>query len=378
MMHSDHAYEEADTHERRPTKTKRRRDPAANELMGDIGLPEGITVVSTGHEDELEIQPIETSKDLIEQPELAKDDLKLIPSRGYSMIINGASGSGKSTLLANYATNPNFFGPSKERPKGWFDKIFLFSPTAEGDDIQRALGIPKEHVCNDLDEAPQWLSVILKSQKQKLAGGGKAHKVPQYWFIFDDVIGETKFMKETTFLQCWYMVRHRNATTTCCIQHYKRLPKVCRQQASFIHFFGGNEQEVEQITEDFLPPRYTKKEFKSLITYATIHQYDFLTVCMKVGWENRFRHNLGQILRLDRLVAPERAPKKQKTADKKATEDDSSDNKSSISVSKNKLAKPLSQTKIRDVNVQEAIETILRSFVKKHEWQNEQATSALH
>ena len=83
MMHSDHAYEEADTHERRPTKTKRRRDPAANELMGDTGLPEGITVVSTGHEDELEIQPIETSKDLIEQPELAKDDLKLIPSRGY-------------------------------------------------------------------------------------------------------------------------------------------------------------------------------------------------------------------------------------------------------------------------------------------------------
>lgn len=342
-------------------------------------LPAGISIISTGHEEKLAVRPIETSKDLIEQPELAKDELKLIPSRGYSMIINGASGTGKSTLLANYATNPNFFGPSKERPKGWFDKIFLFSPTAEGDDIQKALGIPKNHVCNDLDEAPEWLSVILKSQKEKLSGGGKAHKVPQYWFIFDDVIGETKFMKEKTFLQCWYMVRHRNATTTCCTQHYKRLPKVCRQQASFIHFFGGNEQEVEQIVEDFAPPMYTKKEFRQLITYATIHQFDFLTVCMKVGWENRFRHNLGEILRLDRLAVGTRDHTKPKGLQDKS-EGEKQEKPGSISASNDNKgpSSRISQTKFQDVNVQEAIETILRSFIKKNEWQNEQKTSSFH
>lgn len=374
-------HEDEDNHSVRGCVYKRKRkrhlESPITDVLGDTGLPDGISVVSTGHEAELEIKPIATSKDLIEQPELAKDELKLIPSRGYSIIINGASGTGKSTLLANYATNPNFFGPSKDRPKGWFDKIFLFSPTADGDDVQKALGIPKAHVCNDMDEAPQWLALILKSQKEKLSGGGKAHKVPQYWFIFDDVIGETKFMNETTFLQCWYMVRHRNATTTCCTQHYKRLPKVCRQQASFIHFFAGNQQEVEQIVEDFAPPRYTKNEFRNLVTYATIEQYDFLTVCMKVGWVNRFRHNLGEILRLDRLVPYQKDDKKRG----KQSDDATKESPTSISVSKNNPVKPpqrISQTKFADVNVQEAIETILRSFIQKHEWQNEQKASGLH
>ena len=374
--------DENDMGQRRTLETKKfrsqkHRRESLTDVLGDTGLPDGITVVSSGHEAELEIKPIETSKDLIEQPELAQDELKLIPSRGYSIIINGASGTGKSTLLANYATNPNFFGPSKARPKGWFDKIFLFSPTADGDDVQKALGIPKSHVCSDMDEAPQWLSLILKSQKEKLSGGGKAHKVSQYWFIFDDVIGETKFMKEKTFLQCWYMVRHRNATTTCCTQHYKRLPKVCRQQASFIHFFAGNQQEVEQIVEDFAPPRYTKNEFRNLVTYATIQQFDFLTVCMKVGWVNRFRHNLGEILRLERLVPYQKDDKKHGKQNDGATKE----SPTSISVSKNNLVKPpqrISQTKFADVNVQEAIETILRSFIQKHEWQNEQKASGLH
>lgn len=372
---------QVDAQTERSSKKRPRQSPAQlASVLGDTGLPDGISIVSTGHEEELAIQPIETSKDLIEQPELAQDELKLIPSRGYSMIINGASGTGKSTLLANYATNPHFFGKSEKRPQGWFDKIFLFSPTADGDDIQKALGIPKSHVCNDMDEAPQWLSLILKSQKEKLAGGGKAHKVSQYWFIFDDVIGETKFMKETTFLQCWYMVRHRNATTTCCTQHYKRLPKVCRQQASFIHFFAGNQQEVEQIVEDFAPPRYTKSEFRSLVTYATLQQYDFLTVCMKVGWVNRFRHNLGQILRLDRLVGYQ---KKDKKPGQKGTEDSGKkkDSGTSISVSQDntsKKPKRISQTKFGDVNVQEAIETILRSYIQKYEWKNEQKASGLH
>lgn len=272
-------------------------------------LPTGVHVEDSGYGARLEIKKIETSKDLIEQPELAALDLKLIPSRGHSVIINGASGSGKSTLLANYATNPNFFGPSKERPRGWFDKIFLFSPTADGDDVQRSLNIPKQNVCTDMDEAPDWIETIFRSQKQKLAGGGKAHIAPQYWFIFDDVIGETQLLTNRQFLKCWYMIRHNNGTTTACTQHYKRLPKVCRQQASFIHFFAGNQAEVQQIVDDFAPPLYSKREFADIVTMATLNPYDFLTVCIKVPWPYRFRFNLGKIIVLDRLLQHTRDPK---------------------------------------------------------------------
>lgn len=267
-------------------------------------LPSGISVENVEGED-LEIKLIETSKDKIAQPRLAKDPRKIIPSLGASVIINGKSGSGKSTLLANYITGPQFYGKCEEKPEGWFDEIFLFSPTAGGDDVQKALGIKKEHVYTDLDEAPELIKVILDSQKAKLDGGGKAHKVPQYCVIFDDVIGETKFMGTKEFLQVFYMVRHRNCTTFICSQHYKKIPKVCRLQASFIHFFAGSQAEVEQVVEDYAPPMYTKNEFRELVNDATRGDHAFLTICMKVGWAHRFRKNLDKFFKLDRLAAEE-------------------------------------------------------------------------
>ncbi len=268
------------------------------------GLPPGVSSEAVEGED-LEIKKIETSKDKIEQPRLAKDPRKIIPSLGASIVINGKSGSGKSTLLANYITGPQFFGACEEKPNGWFDEIFLFSPTAGGDDIQKALGIKKNHVYTDLDEAPELIKVILDSQKEKLDGGGKAHKVPQYAVIFDDVIGETTFMGTKEFLQTFYMVRHRNCTTFICSQHYKKVPKVCRLQASFIHFFAGSQAEVEQVVEDFAPPEYTKNEFRQIVNTATRGDHSFLTICMKVGWDHRFRRNLDEFFKLDRLTAEE-------------------------------------------------------------------------
>jgi len=264
-------------------------------------LPAGITIDRVEGED-LEIKLIETSKDKIVQPRLAQDPRKIIPNLGASVIINGKSGSGKTTLLTSYLTLPQFYGKSKEKPKGWFDEIFWFSPTAGGDDIQKAVGVKKNHVYTDLDEAPELLKVILDSQAEKLDGGGKAHKVPQYAVVFDDVIGETKFLGTKEFLQVFYMVRHRNCTTFICSQHYKKVPKVCRLQASFIHFFAGSQAEVEQIVEDFAPPQYTKNEFREMVNMATLGDHTFLTICMKIGWEYRFRRNLDEFFKLTRLT----------------------------------------------------------------------------
>ena len=79
---------------------------------------------------DLEVSSIGTSKDAIEQPELAKDENMYIPPLESSVIISGKSDSGKSTLLANLLKNSRFYGPNDRKPNGWFDKIFLFSPTA--------------------------------------------------------------------------------------------------------------------------------------------------------------------------------------------------------------------------------------------------------
>ena len=260
---------------------------------------------------DLSISEVPTSKDKIEQPDLAADENMYIPPRGSSVIICGKSGSGKSTLLARLITDGRFYGKSPERPKGWFDKIFIFSPTADGDDVQRALGIEKKYVFTDLEEAAELLEVILDTQKSKLEGGDRAHKVEQYAIIFEDIIGDRQFMNEPAFTKCFYMVRHTNCTTFLCTQHFTRVPRVCRLQANFVFFFQGSASEVETITEEFAPPQYTKKEFAVLVTEATKAKYSFLTINMKTGWDKRFRRGLGEFVLLDRLVDPEEQQQEQ-------------------------------------------------------------------
>lgn len=258
----------------------------------------------------LEIQPIETSKDKILQPALAKDERKIIPPLGSSIIISGKSGSGKSTLLTNLMKDGRFYGRSPEKPDGWFSKKFLFAPTGASDDILKALDIPEKHVFTDLDEAPPFLKVIQDSQGKKLKGGKKADTVDQICVIFEDVIGETSFMNTREFRKMFYMVRHINCTTFICTQHFNRVPRMCRLQASYIAFFAGSASETEIIAEMFAPPMYTKKEFIELVNEATKGDFSFLGICMKVGWKYRFRRNLNEFFVLPRLMENENTQKK--------------------------------------------------------------------
>ena len=240
---------------------------------------------------DLKIKKLETSKDEIKQPPLAKHKNMYIAPLGSSVLICGKSGSGKTTLLTNFLTDTRFY-------KGWFKKVFLFSPTANGDDVQRALKIPEKHVFTDLEQAPACLDIIIKSQKEKLKGGGKAGKVDQYAVIFDDVIGDTKFMNDKSFVKCFYQIRHINGTTFICSQHFKRIPRVCRLQSNFIHYFACSQTEVDTLTEEFCPPRVKRQVFAEIVNDATEEPFSFFTINMKVPWKIRFRKNLDEIIQL--------------------------------------------------------------------------------
>lgn len=244
--------------------------------------------ISTG---DLKIKPRQTTKDEIQQPDLAKRDEMIIPPLGSSVIISGKSGSGKSTLLNNYLTDERFY-------KGWFDHMFLFSPTANGDDIQKDLDIPPEHVFTDLEEVPEILEIILDKQQEKLDEADSAADVPQYCLIFDDVIGDKQLMNDKQFTRCFYQVRHVNCTTFICTQHFKRVPRVCRLQANFIHFFEGSVTEVDTVAEEFAPAGVHPKAFKQLVMDATSERYSFLTINMKVHSDIRFRKNLDEFIDL--------------------------------------------------------------------------------
>ena len=240
---------------------------------------------------EYKIKPIQTQKDQIKNPKLA--DEGVIPKLNTSSIIVGKSGSGKTVLLANLMKNPLFYSSGK-----FFSKTFLISPTGCADDVQKSLGVPESCTFTDLEEAVEALKKIEVSQEQKITEMG-ASKAPKFCVILDDCIGSNKFMNSKEFINLFTKARHYNITVFFLSQHFKRLPKICRLQASHLYFFAISNTEAEALAEEFAPPGMPKKSFMRLIDDVLTEPYQFLSISMKHGWNERFRKGLAMVINLD-------------------------------------------------------------------------------
>ena len=237
------------------------------------------------------IEPVPTSKDEIKHPPLS--EAGVIPKLCTSSILVGKSGSGKSVLLHNLLMRPEFFNKYQH-----FDKIFIVSPTAETDDIQRGLDLPSSCIFTDMEEAVTALEKIeaYQSEQIKKLGSGKAKKI---CIIFDDVIGHTKLMNNPVFISAFIKSRHYNFTVFLCSQHFRKIPKICRMQASYLCFFAISNNEAEMLAEEFAPPQMKKDAFLQMISDTLKEPYSFLTINMRSPWETRFRRGLAEPINLD-------------------------------------------------------------------------------
>ena len=249
-----------------------------------------------------EIRPVATSKDQIRHPPLSEEGV--IPMLNSSILLVGKSGSGKSVLLHNLLTRPEFFGKYK-----YFSKIFIVSPTAECDDIQKALELPSGCIFTDMEEAATALSKIEDFQAEEIKKKGSAN-AGKFCIIFDDVIGHTKLMNNPVFTSAFIKCRHYNFTTFLCSQHFKRVPRICRLQASFLCFFAVSNSEAETMASEYMPPQMKKDQFMRLVNDALGERYSFLTINMRSPWETRFRKGLARTIDLNHyrgLTAPKQA-----------------------------------------------------------------------
>jgi energy-coupling factor transporter ATP-binding protein EcfA2 len=237
---------------------------------------------------DLSIKPIKSDKDAIKHPQLA--EAGFIPKLNSSILMVGPSGSGKSTLLARLLTDPKFY-------KGHFSDVVVISPTAGSDKIQKRIGATL--TVTDLKKAPATLSRILKAQSARVRKNGFA-KGKKVALIYDDIIGDVKFMNLADFTKSFIANRHHNITTFLCSQSYKNIPRKCRLQASSVFFFQSSESELDRIADEYAPPGYTKKEMKKLVGYATKDPYSFLHINMTKPFKERYWKNLDTELRLNR------------------------------------------------------------------------------
>ena len=232
------------------------------------------------------IDKVESSKDKIKQPLLAQQNV--IPKIGSSILIVGKSGSGKSTLLYRLLTSDKFY-------KGFFKKTFLISPSSSSDDIQKALNLPPENVFSDLTEAITALDSIMKHQQMMIEKHG-ASKSSQFAVVLDDVIGNTKFLNSPQFTKLFIACRHFGLTVFLCSQHLKRIPRVCRLQASCLYFYAISQSESEVISDEHAPPGVNNKNFMRMIDDNLSKPYAFLTIMLTSPWAERFRVGLANVI----------------------------------------------------------------------------------
>jgi len=226
----------------------------------------------------------ETSKDLIDQPQMAKDGV--LPKLHFSMLLVGASGSGKSVLAYNIIDK--FY-------KDCFDMVILISPTGMTDDIQAALKIPKSRVITDMKKAEESLQKVMDVQTDciKKRGFEKCKKVLVY---LDDVVGDTQFMNSKTMVNAFIKNRHYNFSVLLCSQYWKAIPRRMRMQSAFNVFFECSETELNTIAEDFEPPGINKKKFIDILTHILSEKYQFVSIARRSSWDERFRKGLAHVI----------------------------------------------------------------------------------
>ncbi len=244
----------------------------------------------------LKVIPYPTSKSKIKQRPLMKE--LIIPKHPSRVIFNGKSGSGKSNLLTFLCSQPHMYGktnPKKDNSM-YFDIVFLFSPTADGqDDLPKYLNLKEKRIFTDFNV--QALDNILAIQDEIIKEYG-IEKSPKMLIIFDDIQSDVKFMNSKSFTRCFIQGRHLNATIFVCGQSWTKLPRVCRLQATNVFFFPSSQSEVDILSNEYTPPNTSKKDFQELIKLATSKQYNFLHINCDAPIENRFRRNLDTILKI--------------------------------------------------------------------------------
>ena len=236
---------------------------------------------------DLIVKPLHTNKTTLPQsPYMESGIINKFPS----MMLNiGKSGSGKSSVIAYILTESNFM-------KDFFDKVYLFSPTAKLDDLSKHLKLKKENMITEPTEHA--LDKIITEQeklinKKGIAEVGRSNKI---LIIFDDIVSDQRFLKSKPVLKLAAMGRHFLISSIFNTQSYTKIPRSVRLQANAVILFPSSNDENRIIAEDHAPPHCNKKCFLKLVEYATKNRHEFLFINNFDPPETRFRKGFEEYI----------------------------------------------------------------------------------
>lgn len=218
-----------------------------------------------------------------------------VPETAFRWIFSGPSNSGK-TNLARW-TLDNFY--KRADGSSFFDRIYLFSPTAKLDPVWANLrGLRERDRVTSLKD-PSKLGDIFNAAIKRTKRMGK-DKAPQELVIFDDAIASTKFLNSPDFLRLFVAGRHGGISIMAMTQSYVKIPRSTRMQATAISMFPSKNTEIERLYTEHGPYTMTKKGFNAMVQEATrptpdnTHPFFFLDATKPI--ERRYRRSYHEYL----------------------------------------------------------------------------------
>lgn len=183
-----------------------------------------------------------------------------LPQPPFRLGLIAPTGAGKTVLAVNLLLRSHFY-------KGYFEKIFLWSPTFEENPEWEEVDDQITEVFEDFDNLNLELQSIVDAQHSEQA---------RTMIIFDDA--DEVISKNEDVIHLMKRGRHFNISVVLITQHYNTLCSKIRTQFSNIVVFripGG--LELKTIT-DRQRGHLSKREFEKALAFATRDPFSFLHI----------------------------------------------------------------------------------------------------
>ena len=213
---------------------------------------------------------------------------QIIPSYLSRTLFVGSTMSGKSNLIYSLLSEKKFL-------KNYYDHIEIFNPNLSVDDSIKVLNLPKENLHENLntDEISQIYQEVIEAKK--IHDGFKCSH-PRTLLVFDDCVDNEKFIKSQILKTLFYRSRHAHITVWIGSQYLRAIPKSLRANSQHIITLRPTKADLEIINEEFNDTSLDKKQFMSLIKYATKEPYSFLNINRTQQLNKRYMKNFEQYL----------------------------------------------------------------------------------
>jgi predicted YcjX-like family ATPase len=214
----------------------------------------------------IDILPVEEEK----SPYAELVDPRL-PQPPFRWGVVGASGSGKSVLVSNLLSQQDLY-------RGVFDRIYVFSPTAQSDPAWTILGLNEERIYPSYSD--ETFQEVLREVR------GNRDKGWLSLIVFDDHAGNNEIYSQamtTPPMKYSMRARHDLCSLIFISQDLKLLPKKLRGQLTALSLFHPpNKLETAEFAKN-MGGGVDEKKMVQMINAATAKRFGFFQATQVKG-----------------------------------------------------------------------------------------------